>query len=130
MTRRLDLATTASRLLLENVTFSESVTLQRCARLLSEALGAWVIVDMDRGGLLRRHFVTGPDKHESGPLTQTVAAVNPAPGSLPAQVRESGSTLLVTHAEDNDILGSAAGRRTAAGPAGHRVGAQRAAGGR
>ena len=107
MTRRLDLATTASRLLLENVTFSESVTLQRCARLLSEALGAWVIVDMDRGGLLRRHFVTGPDKQESGPLTQTMAAVNPEPGSLPAQVRDSGSTLLVTHAEDNSLLGAA-----------------------
>ena len=107
MTRRLDLATMASRLLLENVTLSESVTLQRCARLLSEALGAWVIVDMDRGGLLRRHFVTGPDKHESGPLTQTVAAVNPVPESLPAQVRDSGSTLLVTHAEDNSLLGTA-----------------------
>ena len=107
MTRRLDLATTASRLLLENVTFSESVTLQRCARLLSEALGAWVIVDLDRGGLLRRHYVTGPDKHESGPQTQTVAAVNPEPGSLPAQVRESGGTLLVTHAEDNGVLGAA-----------------------
>jgi serine phosphatase RsbU (regulator of sigma subunit)/PAS domain-containing protein len=109
MTRRLDLATTASRLLLENVTFSESVTLQRCARLLSEALGAWVIVDMDRGGLLRRHFVTGPDKHESGQLTQTVAAVNPEPGSLPAAVRDSASTLLVTHAEDPDILGAGPG---------------------
>jgi serine phosphatase RsbU (regulator of sigma subunit)/PAS domain-containing protein len=109
MTRRLDLATTASRLLLENVTFSESVTLQRCARLLSETLGAWVIVDMERSGLLRRHYVTGPDKHESGQLTQTVAAVNPEPGSLPAQVRESGSTMLVTHAEDNDILGTAPG---------------------
>ncbi len=107
MTRRLDLATAASRLLLENVTLSESVTLQRCARLLSEALGAWVIVDMDRSGLLRRHFVTGPDKHESGPLTQTIAAVNPEPGSLPAQTREAGSTLLVTHADDNGILGSA-----------------------
>ena len=106
MTRRLDLATTASRLLLENVTFSESVTLQRCARLLSEALGAWVIVDMDRGGLLRRHFVTGPDKHESGQLAQTVAAVNPEPGSLPVAVRDSASTLLVTHAEDNDVLGA------------------------
>jgi serine phosphatase RsbU (regulator of sigma subunit)/PAS domain-containing protein len=109
MTRRLDLATTASRLLLENVTFSESVTLQRCARLLSEALGAWVIVDMDRGGLLRRHFVTGPDKHGPGQLAQTVAAVNPEPGSLPAAVRDSASTLLVTHAEDQDILGAGPG---------------------
>ena len=62
---------------------------------------------MDRGGLLRRHFVTGPDKHESGPLTQMTAAVNPEPGTLPAQARESGSALLVTHAEDNGILGTA-----------------------
>jgi len=62
------------------VTFSESVTLQRCARLLSEALGAWVIVDMDRGGLLRRHYVTGPDKHESGQLDADGCGGQPGAG--------------------------------------------------
>ena len=106
MTRRLDLATAASRLLLENVTFSESVTLQRCARLLASELGAWVIVDVEQRGLLRRHFVTGPDKHESAQVAQAVTAVNPEPGSAPYQVRESGGTLLETHAEDNGILGA------------------------
>ena len=35
MTRRLDLVTAATRLLLENVTRNESVTLQLCARLLA-----------------------------------------------------------------------------------------------
>jgi serine phosphatase RsbU (regulator of sigma subunit)/PAS domain-containing protein len=106
MTRRLDLATAASRLLLENVTFSESVTLQRCARLLASELGAWVIVDVEQRGLLRRHFVTGPDRHESAHVAQAVAAVNPEPGSAPYQVHENRGTLLETHAEDNGILGA------------------------
>jgi serine phosphatase RsbU (regulator of sigma subunit) len=39
-------------------------------------------------------------------VAQAVAAVNPEPGSAPYQVRESGGTLLETHAEDNGILGA------------------------
>ena len=97
MTRRIDLATAASRLLLENVTFSESVTLQRSARLLASGLASWVLVDLNQRGLLRRHFVTGPDEHGSARLAQATAAVSPGPGSAPAQVNESGSSLLITH---------------------------------
>jgi serine phosphatase RsbU (regulator of sigma subunit)/PAS domain-containing protein len=109
ITHRLDLVTAATRLLLENATFSESVALQRCARLLAAELAAWVIVDVDRRQRLRRQVVMGPADHESQQLARAVAAVDPQPGSAPRQVHESGSSLLIAHAEDVGILGTGAG---------------------
>ena len=61
ITRRLDLVTAVARLLLENEGFSESRTLQRCARLIAGELNAWVIVDMERRHRVRRQFAIGPD---------------------------------------------------------------------
>jgi serine phosphatase RsbU (regulator of sigma subunit) len=105
LTRRADLLVAAARLLLENSAASESVILQRCARLLASELAAWVIVDVHRRGALRRHFVAGPEDPASARLAQAVSAVSPEPGSAPYQACESGSTLLVTHVEDDQILG-------------------------
>jgi serine phosphatase RsbU (regulator of sigma subunit)/PAS domain-containing protein len=105
LTRRADLLVAAARLLLENAAASESVILQRCARLLAGELAAWVIVDVHRRGTLQRHFVAGPEDPASARIAQAVSAVSPDPGSAPAQTCESGSTLLVTHVEDADILG-------------------------
>jgi serine phosphatase RsbU (regulator of sigma subunit)/PAS domain-containing protein len=109
ITHRLDLVTAATRLLLENATFSESVALQRCARLLAAELAAWVIVDVDRRQRLRRQVVMGPADRESEQLARAVTAVDPQPGSAPRQVHESGSSLLIAHAEDAGILGTGAG---------------------
>jgi len=104
MTHRFDLATAATRLLLENATFSESVTLQRCARLLAGELAAWVIVDVERRQRLRRQFVMGPsDQHSE--LARMLETIDPQPGTVPRKVHESGSSLLLTHAEDAGILG-------------------------
>jgi phosphoserine phosphatase RsbU/P len=109
ITHRLDLVTAATRLLLENATFSESAALQRCARLLAGELAAWVIVDVDRRQRLRRQVVIGPADHESQQLARAVTAVDPQPGSAPRQVHESGSSMLIAHAEDVGILGTGAG---------------------
>ena len=106
--RRLDLLAAAARLLLEATTVSESVLLQRSARLLSGPLATWAIVDLRRRGELRRHYVAGPDDHESADVTRVVAAADPAPGSVPDQVAESGHALLLSHAEDELALGAAA----------------------
>ncbi len=115
MIHRYDLVTSATRLFLENATYSESVTLQRCARLLATELAAWVIVDVERRQRLRRQFVMGPENlptglAHSGPahsdLANAVAEVDPAAGTAPRQVHESGSSLLVAHAEDAGILGA------------------------
>ena len=60
MTRRLDTVTAVTRVLLDNSTFSEAVTLQRCALLLAGEIADWVIIDIDRGGRLLRQFAAGP----------------------------------------------------------------------
>lgn len=104
--RRTDLLADAARLLLENAAASESVILQRCARLLASGLNAWVIVDVRRRGQLQRHFVAGPDDDPAAArLAQVVSAVAPEPGTAPQQACESGTSLLITHAEDDDLLG-------------------------
>jgi hypothetical protein len=94
ITRRLDLVTAVARLLLENEGFSESRTLQRCARLIAGELTAWVIVDLDRRHRMRRQFVLGPDDARLAELTSAVAAVDPMPGSVPCTVHESGRSAL------------------------------------
>ena len=106
ITRRLDVVTAVARLLLENEGFSESRTLQRCARLIAGALNAWVIVDMERRYRVRRQFAIGPDDPGLAELTSALAAVDPPPGSVPCAVHESGHPALIAHAEDAGVLGS------------------------
>ncbi len=106
VTRRLDLVTAVARLLLENEGFSESRTLQRCARLIARELTAWVIVDMERRHRVRRLFATGPDDPRLTELIGAVAAVDPPPGSVPSDVHASGHPVLIAHAEDAGALGT------------------------
>ncbi len=106
VTRRLDLVTAVARLLLENEGFSESRTLQRCARLIARELTAWVMVDTERRHRVRRQFVAGPDDPRLTELTSAVAAVDPPPGSVPCAVHESGHPALIARAEDPGVLGS------------------------
>jgi PAS domain S-box-containing protein len=103
--RQTDLLADTARLLLENAAASESVMLQRCARLLSAGLDAWVIVDVLRRGVLHRHFVAGPEDPASARLAQVISAVTPGPGSAPHEAIQSGTTRLITHAEDEEALG-------------------------
>jgi PAS domain S-box-containing protein len=105
MTRRLDLMTAVARLLLENAPLNETVALQRCARLLARELAAWVIVDVARGQRLRRQYVEGGEDQPSAELARTVAGQDPLPGSLPHTVHDTGSSQLITRAEDAGILG-------------------------
>jgi PAS domain S-box-containing protein len=106
-TRRLDLVTSATRILLDGVGHSEPVTMQRFARLLARELTAWLLLDVERDQGLRRQLALGPDDQQSDELARAVAAVDPSPGSAPCQVHESGRSLLVAHAEDAGILGDA-----------------------
>jgi phosphoserine phosphatase RsbU/P len=103
--RRIDLVTSATRILLENVNHSESATMQRFARLLARELAAWLILDVERHQGLRRQLAVGPDDQPSEDVARSLAAVDPLPGSAPHQVHESGSSVLVAHAEDPGLLG-------------------------
>ena len=107
MTRRMDMVTAVTRLLLDNSTFSEAVTLQRCARLLAGDIASWVIVDIERAGVLRRQFVIGPPDGPSQELARKVRALDPQPGSAPAQVHAAATSVLVAHADDAGVLGVA-----------------------
>ena len=107
MTRRMDMVTAVTRLLLDNSTFSEAVTLQRCARLLAGDIASWVIVDVERAGLLRRQFVIGPPDGPAQELARKVRALDPQPGSAPEQVHSAGTSVVLAHAEDPAMLGTA-----------------------
>jgi PAS domain S-box-containing protein len=106
ITRHLDLVTAAARVLLENQGFSESRTLQRCARLIATELDALAIVDLERRHRLRRQFAVGPDEPGLAGQAGLVAAVDPPPGSIPARVHESAHPVVIAHVEDTGVLGA------------------------
>ncbi|MGD0064748.1 MAG: SpoIIE family protein phosphatase [Streptosporangiaceae bacterium] len=108
LTRRMDMITAVTRLLLDNSTFSEAVTLQRCARLLAGDIASWVIIDVERADRLQRQFVVGPHDEAAEELARTVRAVDPPPGSVPAQVHAAGQSVVLAHADDSGILGATA----------------------
>ncbi len=105
LTKRLDMVTAVTRVLLDNSTFSEAVTLQRCARLLAGELADWVIVDVERGGRLRRQFAAGPRNRQAEETARAVRAVDPDPASLPGQVQAARKPLLFAHADNPGLLG-------------------------
>ena len=105
--RRMDTVVAVTRLLLDNSTFSEAVTLQRCARLLAGDIASWVIVDVERSGELRRQVVVGPPGERTDELARTVRGVDPAPESVPAQVHATGGSVTLAHADDVGVLGTA-----------------------
>lgn len=105
MAQRMDLLTAITRLLLENSTFSESLTMQRCARLLAGEFASWVIIDVVRGRRLRRQVAVGPPGEDSDVAARAVRDADPEPGSLPAQVHETGKSLVQAHSDDTAMLG-------------------------
>ena len=107
LTRRLDTVVAVTRLLLDNATFSEAVTIQRCARLLAGELADWVIVDVARNGGLLRQVAVGPRGPGADSVARAVRAVDPGPDTLPAQVHAARKAVLLTHADDPAALGTA-----------------------
>jgi serine phosphatase RsbU (regulator of sigma subunit)/PAS domain-containing protein len=110
MTKRLDMVTAVTQLLLDNSTFSEALTMQRFARLLAGELADWVIIDIDRGGQLRRQYAAGSrggqgDRRNPAGAERAARAVDPDPESAPWQVHSSGKSMLLAHPDDPSLLG-------------------------
>ena len=105
MTRRLDAVTAVTRVLLDNSTFSEAVTLQRSARLLAGEIADWVIMDIDRGGRLLRQFAAGPRGGQADQVARVARGVDPDQESLPALVHSTGKSVLLAHLDDPAALG-------------------------
>lgn len=108
MTRRIDMITGVTRLLLDNSTFSEAVTLQRCARLLAGEIADWAIVDVERDGRLRRQYAAGPRGSRPDEAARVVRGVDPDTSSLPWQVHTAGKSALVTLVDEQGLLGTTA----------------------
>lgn len=105
MTKRLDTVTAVTRVLLDNSTFSEAVTLQRCARLLAEETADWVIIDIDRNGRLLRQFAAGPRGGQANSPVRLARGVDTGQESLPALVHSTGKSVLLAHLDDPAALG-------------------------
>jgi serine phosphatase RsbU (regulator of sigma subunit) len=106
MTRRMDMVTAVTGLLLDNSTFSEAVTVQRCARLLAGEIASWVIIDIERSGELRRQFAIGPPGEQPDELARMVRDIDPPPGSVPGQVHDTGRAVVVPGPDGAGILGT------------------------
>ncbi len=98
VTRRMDMITAVTRLLLDNSTFSEAVTVQRCARLLAGEIASWIIVDIDRSGQLRRQFAIGPAGEQPDELARMVRDIDPPAGSVPARVHATARPVVLPDA--------------------------------
>ena len=103
--KRLDMVTAVTRVLLDNSTFSEAVTLQRSGRLLAGELADWVIIDVERGGRLLRQFVAGPRGGHWDQLARLARGIDPDPESMPAQVHSAVKSVLLAHVDDPAALG-------------------------
>ncbi|MGH3166700.1 MAG: SpoIIE family protein phosphatase, partial [Trebonia sp.] len=106
LTRRIDMVTAVTRLLLDNSTFSEAVTLQRCARLLASEIADWAIVDVERDGRLRRQYAAGPRGSRPDEAARVLRGADPDTASLPWQVHTAGKSALITLVDDLDVLGA------------------------
>jgi serine phosphatase RsbU (regulator of sigma subunit)/PAS domain-containing protein len=109
ITRRLDAVTAVTRVLLDNSTFSEAVTLQRCARLLAGEIADWVIIDIDRGGRLLRQFAAGPRGGHADQLARVARGADPDQESVPALVHSTGKSVLLAYSDDPAALGRGPG---------------------
>ncbi len=103
MTRRMDMVTAVTGLLLDNSTFSEAVTVQRCARLLAGEIASWVIIDIERSGELRRQIAIGPPGEQPEALARTVRDVDPPPGSAPDRAHATACPVTVPGADLLDL---------------------------
>jgi serine phosphatase RsbU (regulator of sigma subunit) len=106
---RMDVLATATGMLLDDDSFTESVAARRCARLLAAELADWVIVDVEQDDRLLRHVVIGPEDERSAEIARSLEEVHPEPGSLPAAVQESGRSVLQAHIADLNALGTSEG---------------------
>ncbi|WP_026415159.1 SpoIIE family protein phosphatase [Actinomadura oligospora] len=123
LVHRMDVMAAVTEMLLDEPVFNETVAVRRCARLLAAELAEWVFIDLvpqrpaegggqaagvrNGDGTPRRHVVKGPGEDEGAEdAARRLAEVDPAPGTLPWTVFESGHSALRAHAEEADLLGS------------------------
>lgn len=103
--RRLDLMARMTRLLLDEESLSEPVALQRAARLLTSEFADWSVIDVVRGGEIRRAVVAGHDDRDELHSTRLLQDLDLRACRLPRDVLDSGNPLVDPLIEDETALG-------------------------
>ncbi|MBG0829702.1 SpoIIE family protein phosphatase [Planomonospora sp. ID67723] len=103
--RRQELLSRMTRLLLDEDSLRQPVTVTRAARLLASELADWVIADVVRDGSPRRACVLGPADRPVGELVRLVESLNPLAAPLVAHVLSGGSGVVHEMLEEETLLG-------------------------
>ncbi|MFC4910857.1 SpoIIE family protein phosphatase [Actinomadura gamaensis] len=122
LVHRMDVLGAVTEMLLDEPVFNETVAVRRCARLLATELAEWVFIDLvpqrkaeggGQPGTARngdadplRYVVMGPEDEAAEEAARRFSEVDPAPGTLPWTVFESGQSALRAHADEPDLLGT------------------------
>ncbi|MFC4060075.1 SpoIIE family protein phosphatase [Planomonospora corallina] len=104
---RQELLSRMSRLLLDEESLRQPVTVTRAARLLAAEAADWVIADVVQDGSPRRACVFGPSDRPVSDLIRLVEGLNPLTAPLVAHVLTGGSGVVHEMVEDEALLGGA-----------------------
>ncbi|MEU4534253.1 SpoIIE family protein phosphatase [Streptosporangium sp. NPDC023825] len=107
--RRQELLARMTRLLLDEESLRQPVTVTRASRLLAAEWADWVIADVVRDGMPRRACVLGPSDKPVTQLVRLAEGMNPLTAPAVAHVLTGGSGVVHEMLEDEGLLGDVPG---------------------
>lgn len=107
--RRQELLSRMTRLLLDEESLRQPVTVTRASRLLAAEWADWVIADVVRDGMPRRACVLGPSDKPVTQLVRLAEGMNPLTAPALAHVLTGGSGVVHEMLEDDGLLGDVPG---------------------
>ncbi|WP_329424210.1 SpoIIE family protein phosphatase [Streptosporangium sp. NBC_01495] len=107
--RRQELLSRMTRLLLDEESLRQPVTVTRASRLLVAEWADWVIADVVRDGMPRRACVLGPSDKPVTQLVRLAEGMNPLTAPAIAHVLTGGSGVVHEMLEDDGLLGDVPG---------------------
>ncbi|MGW2199070.1 PP2C family protein-serine/threonine phosphatase [Streptosporangium sp. NPDC001682] len=107
--RRQELLARMTRLLLDEESLRQPVTVTRAARLLASESADWVIADVIRDGVPARACVLGPSDKPVTQLVRLAEQLNPQAAPAIAHVLTGGSGVVHEMLEDEGLLGDVPG---------------------
>ncbi|GAA3032188.1 SpoIIE family protein phosphatase [Streptosporangium longisporum] len=107
--RRQELLSRMTRLLLDEESLRQPVTVTRAARLLAAEWADWVFADMIRDGMPKRACVLGPSDRPVTQLVRLAEQMNPLTAPGVAHVLTGGSGVVHEMLEDDGLLGDVPG---------------------
>ncbi|WP_433377778.1 SpoIIE family protein phosphatase [Streptosporangium sp. CA-115845] len=107
--RRQELLARMTRLLLDEESLRQPVTVTRAARLLASESADWVIADVIRDGVPARACVLGPSDKPVTQLVRLAEQMNPLTAPAIAHVLTGGSGVVHEMLEDEGLLGDVPG---------------------